>query len=209
MRTALHLVSAVALAGFLGGCETIEQNVGTLLGGDSSSVDEAETSERAFAIADGIAVHAEASAASPVVGRLRLHEPVTRGETRDGFAQIAASGSNLSGWVDGSELIAALPASPSSHTATRHAPPPHAAPPAPPPADSGSDTPQHDPAAADAPSKSPPPAAEPSATPVSEPDAPVKVASDDVPADAPAAAPPTAEPPAVKAKPAGEMLNPF
>lgn len=212
MRIALRLVSVAAVAGLLGGCETIEQNVGDLFGDGSSSVADSQASERAYALADNVPVHAEASAASPVVGRLRLHERVTRGATRDGFAQITADGSKLSGWVDGSELIASLPASPAPHRLKHSPPPPRPEAPAAATSDSGTETPR-EPAAADTPATTP---AAPTAPPASDPDppvtapaeAPVKVASDEPTAGA-AAEPPAVDPPAAKTKPAGEMLNPF
>lgn len=208
MRIALRLVSVAAVAGLLGGCETIEQNVGDLFGDYSSSVADAEASERAYTLADYVPVHADASAASPVIGRLRLHERVTRGATRDGFAQITADGSKLTGWVDGSELIASLPASPAPHRLRHSPPPPRPEAPATTAPDSEAETPRET-VPAETPTAAPAAPAAPPASELEAPmEAPVKVASDAPPADA-ATDLPAVDPPTAKTKPAGEMLNPF
>lgn len=202
MRTALHTISAAALAGFLGGCEAIERQSDNLFGDTASPVAEAAAQETAYAVGDEVAVHAGASAASPVIGRLRLHERVTYRETQDGFAHVASGHANLSGWVDTAELTSQVPASTASHaTPRRAAPAPRPTPPESPPTAAAAE--------ADAPAASEPIVAAPvppDAAPVAKAQPIETVAEDDPP---PTPEPKSDRPAAATPKPTGEMLNPF
>jgi hypothetical protein len=70
----------------------------------------ASSTEQFYAAAVAVAVHARASGSSPVVGRLSLHERVTRSELVRGYAHVVADRSGLEGWVDNAKLLWRLPA---------------------------------------------------------------------------------------------------
>jgi hypothetical protein len=71
----------------------------------------AEKGETVYAASADVIVRATPFATSKGIGRLSLHEPVTRLKVERGFAQIAAKKGGLEGWVDASQLISQLPGS--------------------------------------------------------------------------------------------------
>ena len=145
-----------------------------------------------YAASDGLAVHAAASGASAVVGRLPLHVRVVRTQLESGWAYVT-SDSGLKGWVDNAQLIWRLPAADGSAPA---APQPTA------PADAST---------APAPSPAPgAPPAEQSAPAPAEAAPQATVAPDPAPSPAPDVAPaPAPEPTAKPSHPSPAMFDPF
>jgi hypothetical protein len=78
-----------------------------------------------YAGADGLVVRDQPSASGTVIGRLALHERVTRVRTHDGFALVTGSASGVKGWVENAQLVAHIPA---ASPATKEAPPAGATP---------------------------------------------------------------------------------
>lgn len=101
-------VFVVATLLALGGCAGTRQPLPKWLGGSPPAP--ASSTEQFYAAADGVAVHAKASGSSPVVGRLSLHERVTRSDLVRGYAHVVADQSGLEGWVDNAKLLWRLPA---------------------------------------------------------------------------------------------------
>ena len=124
-RTSLVVLTAAALG--LGGCQTIDRTVGSLLG-EPTVVGPSETQPgRRFLTAnDQVAVHTEPSDASPIVGYLRLKEPVTRTSLDSGYAYVSARNGDLDGWVDNALLTTRqyVPAAARPSTAPSHPHPP-------------------------------------------------------------------------------------
>jgi len=153
------LAVAALLAGvpFLGGCAAQKKASGWFGGGEGS---EGGAGQRYYAAAAGLTVYSEPTSSSKVVGKLSLHERVTRHKVTRGYAYVKADASGLEGWVNNSMLIWRLPAAPAAKPADGEpaeapveAPPPEAAE-APPEAAEA-------PAATESPEPAPPPAEKP------------------------------------------------
>jgi hypothetical protein len=113
------LVLCLALA--VAGCSGVRQTVDGWLGGGSGAA-ESMSGDVYFAAADGLALHADASGSSPVVGRLALHEKVVRTRLQSGYAYVESARGGAKGWVDNAQLVWRLPAAPAA-TETGGAPP--------------------------------------------------------------------------------------
>lgn len=64
-----------------------------------------------YAATDGVVLYTLPAATSDVVARLALHQPVTRIALSRGFANVTTE-SGLVGWVDNTQLLWRLPATP-------------------------------------------------------------------------------------------------
>ncbi len=106
-RTSHVVLTAVALG--LGGCQTVDRTVGSLLG-EPTVVRPSETQpgQRFLTANDQVAVHTEPNEASPIVGFLRLKEPVTRTGLDSGYAYVSARDGDLDGCVDNALLTTRL-----------------------------------------------------------------------------------------------------
>ena len=62
-----------------------------------------------YAGVEGVKVYSEASGSSKVVGRLSLHETVTRSKLERGYAYVESAKSGLKGWVSNAQLIRRVP----------------------------------------------------------------------------------------------------
>ncbi len=115
-------------------------------------------------------VHSNPTAAAKIVGRLALHEKVSRTQLERGYAYVTSATSGISGWVDNAQLIwrlsdagapAAAPASaPAADAATAPSAPPDTA-----PADDAAALPPSPVPTATAEPAAPPPTAVPTAVP--------------------------------------------
>ena len=108
----------------LSACSGVQRTVDGWFAGETSA------GSVYFAGRDGLAVHADASGASPVVGQLALHEKVVRSKLRSGYAYVVAADRDLAGWVDNAQLIWRLTGSPepagAAPSGTQEASPPSA-----------------------------------------------------------------------------------
>jgi hypothetical protein len=141
MRDA-RLVLVLAFAIALAGCAWMQSAQRAVTGGSGDI-----SGETYYAAADGLPVRADASASAKVVGRLGLHEKVTRTQVDRGYAHVVA-GSGVEGWVDNAQLLWRLPAA-------------AAAPPAPAPTETEAVKTEPEPAPATQPAPAPRPAAPP------------------------------------------------
>lgn len=96
----MGVVMAAALV--LGGCAGAR--LPGWLGGDRAAAGQVY-----YTAVPGLAVHAEASGTSRVVGRLPLHARVTRTALEHGYARVVADRDGLTGWVDNAQLVWRLP----------------------------------------------------------------------------------------------------
>src|SRR5262249_38451881 len=101
-----RLVLVVAAAVAVAGCASVQQNVRGWLGETPAE----QQGTPYFSALDGLPVHAQASGAAQIVGRLTLHERVVRPRLEAGWAYVTAEDGGLSGWVDNAQLIWRLPA---------------------------------------------------------------------------------------------------
>ena len=144
------VVFAVAMVIASSGCSSVRQSLSGLFGetpppaaGETPGPAAARQGQTYYAAVEGLAVYAEASESSKVVGHLGLHEKVTRSRLERGYAYVTADESGLAGWVDNAKLIWRLPpagavsapgerepekgeaqATPTSTPATQPSPPP-------------------------------------------------------------------------------------
>jgi hypothetical protein len=98
----------------LAGCASVKQSVQGWMG-EAPATTPAEGTVY-FSAVEGLPMHAEASGAAPIVGRLALHEKVVRQRYDSGWAYVVSDGGS-SGWVDNAQLIWRLPASSDGATA--------------------------------------------------------------------------------------------
>ena len=77
-----------------------------------------ETGETVYVASADLEVRTTPFATSKVIGRLALHEVVTRTRMERGFAHVVAANGRLEGWVDSSQLVAQLPGAKPSGGAT-------------------------------------------------------------------------------------------
>jgi hypothetical protein len=89
------------------GCSTIDGWFGATP--EPRPTPAAARSETYYVAVAGLSVYAEPSAAAKIVGRLALHERVTRTGIEHGYAHITHSTSGVTGWVDNAQLIWRLP----------------------------------------------------------------------------------------------------
>ena len=161
---ALAVAALLAGVSFLGGCSAQKKASGWFGGGEGS---EGGAGQRYYAAAAGLTVYSEPTSSSKVVGKLSLHERVTRHKVTRGYAYVKADASGLEGWVNNSMLIWRLPAAPAAKPADGEPaePPVEAAPPeaakAPPEAPEAPPEAVEAPAAPESPAPAPPPAEKP------------------------------------------------
>jgi hypothetical protein len=109
-RPIILLVLAAATAA--GGCAGARQSVNGLFGATPEpepAVQGQPAGDPYFAGAADLAVFAEASSTSKVVGHLALHEKVIRSRVDHGYAYVTAERGGLTGWVNNAQLIWRLP----------------------------------------------------------------------------------------------------
>lgn len=107
MRRALPaLVAAVALSG----CAVFDQLSSDWFGAETTTPvpTPPQLGESFYSSADGLPMHFLPSGSSQVVGRLALHEHVTRTDVQRGYAHVVAD-NGLEGWVDNAKLLWRLP----------------------------------------------------------------------------------------------------
>jgi len=194
MKHARCTVLILAVAA-LAGCASVRTTTeGWWKGVTGSDAEAGRQGAVYYAASDGLVVHASASGSSATVGRLTLHQRVTRTELKSGWAYVTTDG-GLAGWVDNAQLIWRLPAAGAAQDGASQAP-----------------AATQPPTNAPAPAQAPPPAAAPTAEPAAAP-------ADAAPAEAvpppiaptPAASPaPRAPVPAApRGQPSADMFDPF
>lgn len=110
---ALPLLLAIALP--MGGCASFNEVWESWLGAGEATplaTPAAESAPVFYAASEGVVLYTLPSATSDVVARLALHQPVTRIALARGFANVTTE-SGLVGWVDNTQLLWRLPATPS------------------------------------------------------------------------------------------------
>jgi hypothetical protein len=63
-----------------------------------------------YAAVGGLRMYSEPASSSKLVGKLSLHEKVTRHRIERGYAQVTSDTTGLTGWVDNAKLLWRLPA---------------------------------------------------------------------------------------------------
>ncbi len=77
-----------------------------------------------YAGAAGLEMHSEPAASSKLIGKLALHERVTRYRIERGYAYVKSEKSGMTGWVDNAMLLWRLPgAAPARAEPTPETPP--------------------------------------------------------------------------------------
>src|SRR5262249_44913464 len=108
------LTGAAVLAGApaRSGCAVQKTVSGWFHKGEPSSSSEAATGagQKYYASEAGLKVYSEPTSSSKVVGKLSLHEKVTRFKVDRGYAYVKADASGLAGWVNNSMLLWRPPA---------------------------------------------------------------------------------------------------
>jgi hypothetical protein len=104
----VKLVVVTTLSVVLTGCASVED----VRHGSAhrSASPKAASGQTYYAAADGLVVRDQPSASGAVVGRLALHERVTRVRIHDGFALVTDSANGLKGWVENAQLVSRIPA---------------------------------------------------------------------------------------------------
>ena len=113
--TLLIVVTALA------GCATIQRSVGGWFGAatptptPSPAPGAAAQAPRVYyAGVEGMRVYSDPSSEAKVVGKLSLHERVTRTKLERGFAFVESAASGTKGWVKNAQLIWRLPTAPTT-----------------------------------------------------------------------------------------------
>src|SRR5262249_30922723 len=106
---AVTVAAVLAGALVLAGC-SVEKSVGGWFGKGSSSEASAGAGQKYYAGVAGLKVYSEPTSSSKVVGKLPLHEPVTRYKVERGYAYVKADARGLTGWVNNTNLLWRLPA---------------------------------------------------------------------------------------------------
>ena len=109
---AVVLAAVLASALSLSGCAVQKTVSGWFHKGEPSSSSGAATGagQKYYASEAGLKVYSEPTSSSKVVGKLSLHEKVTRFKVDRGYAYVKADASGLAGWVNNSMLLWRLPA---------------------------------------------------------------------------------------------------
>lgn len=178
-RAALLLTAAAIV---FAGCSTMKETFGGWFGETPASAPASQEGQIYYAGVEGLAIYAQASSSSKVVGRLAQYERVTRTRTEHGYAFVKSDKSGIEGWVDNALLVWRLP------TTTEKL------------------------AREKAPAKAPEPAAAGGADTTIAPDAAARDAAEPTPTNTPAAAEVAAPPvPAAPTpqKPSPSMFDPF
>lgn len=113
------LLVLVALGLQVAGCATVTETWDSWFGEEPTPMPTPAT-DRAdlyYAATDGVVMYTLPSATSDIVARLTLHQPVTRISLTRGFANVTTE-AGLVGWVDTTQLLWRLPATPTPVPAT-------------------------------------------------------------------------------------------
>ena len=114
LRRAVALGLVIALAG----CATMQQSVGGWFGAATPTPTPRVTPAAGaaprvyYAGTEGLKVYSQPSASAKVVGKLSLHEKVTRTKLERGYAYVESDQSGARGWVDNAQLVRRLPSKP-------------------------------------------------------------------------------------------------
>jgi hypothetical protein len=100
---ALVLAAAIACNGCAGLSPTVDRWLGRTAAPAGSGA-------AFYSAVDGLTVYAGPARSSAVVGKLPLHERVSRSKLEGGYAYIQADQIGLRGWVDNAQLLWRLPA---------------------------------------------------------------------------------------------------
>jgi len=112
----LRVFVVLGIAAALAGCAAVQQQVGGWFGAASPTPTPTPRTKAAatvvprvyYARSEGVTVYKGPSASSKVVGKLVLHEKVTRTKLDGGYAYVE-SASGTKGWVNNAQLIRRLP----------------------------------------------------------------------------------------------------
>jgi len=92
----------------LGGCSTMQKTWNGWFGDEEPAASASSASDAGeqvyYSSVEGLTVYGQASSSSKVLGRLALHEKVTRSRTEHGYAFIRTEEGGLEGWVDNAKL---------------------------------------------------------------------------------------------------------
>jgi len=114
LRGAVALGLVIALAG----CATMQQSVGGWFGAATPTPRVTPAAGAApqvyYAGTEGLKVYSKPSASAKVVGKLSLHEKVTRYKLERGYSYVESDKSGARGWVDNAQLVRRLPAKPAT-----------------------------------------------------------------------------------------------
>jgi hypothetical protein len=118
----LCIAVALSMAISLAGCAAMQQRIGGWFGAATPTptptlMPQARPAaeRRVYYVgAEGLKVYSEPSASSKVVGKLALHEKVTRSRLERGFAYVESTTTGTRGWVNNSRLIWRLPSVPTT-----------------------------------------------------------------------------------------------
>ena len=103
MTWSARSIAAALIA--LAGCSNVRQTMRGWVGETQpAAAAHAGQSAAYYAAADQVAVYAQASASSKVVGHLPLNARVSRTQLERGYAYVTADG-GLQGWVDAGQLV--------------------------------------------------------------------------------------------------------
>jgi len=99
------------------GCASLQQQVGGWFGAATPTPTSAARPGPAaaagprlyYAGAEGVQVYRDPSTSSQVLGKLALHEKVTRFKLERGYAYVEGTTSSVKGWVNNAQLIWRLP----------------------------------------------------------------------------------------------------
>lgn len=106
--TIFRMVLSTTLTVPLGGCTGTRQGLNDWFEGSAQS-SISESSQVYYSAVQNLAVHSDSSGNSAILGRLALHEKVSRTRIEHGYAYVSAPQSKLEGWVDNAKLIWRLP----------------------------------------------------------------------------------------------------
>jgi hypothetical protein len=189
-----RFIGVAVLAIAISGCTGVQQRWQGWFG---SAPTHDEAGQVYFSAVKGLTVHAEPSGTAKVLGRLSLHEKVTRLRVQQGYAFVTSAAGGTAGWVDNAQLIWRLPTSagpPPTRSGAPSAPRPASAP-----------QPTADSPAIPVPRATDNPAGTAAAAVTAEPDTSQSPQPPAVNAKPPTAAAANAEP----KRPAAEMFDPF
>lgn len=105
-----RLVVVLGAVWLLGGCAAGEPTLAEWFGAaaPTATPTPAPETDVLYAGEAGLAMHFLPSGSSQIVGRLALHERVTRLDLQRGYARVVAD-NGLEGWVDNARLLWRLP----------------------------------------------------------------------------------------------------
>jgi|GEM_PF-1860990 len=102
------LVAAILAATLATGCAAAKTPFG------SSSKDSKAAAQTLYAGLQGLKVYKKPAPSSEVLGKLSLHQKVTRSKVDNGYAYVRVQGGKLEGWVVNSKLLSRVPAAKSA-----------------------------------------------------------------------------------------------